>query len=218
MLRIIILGFAVCALPALASSAALEPFWKRKAVLFERIQAGEVLVSVSTASMRDGLTQLWLRGGGHVKTPREFVWASAQKYEDLPRASGGYIKTAQWDAATSRLRLHVEAYGYSSQMVVHLSTDKSTSPWKLRYEVIEGPMTGMMGTLTFEEFKSHVCEVGLTGEYKGKKPPIPRMFLSFGMEAMLKFMAVRMRSFVQSEFRQSRTVDKSTRLVEESAP
>jgi hypothetical protein len=181
-----------------------SPVWKN-AKYYERVQNGEVIVSVSTTAKAPELTKKWrliLQGGGELKASREFAFATAQKYEDLPRASG-YIKKADYDPSSRLLAIDIEAFGYAAHQVVHVVADASGEPWKLKYKVVVGPMAGMHGAVQFYSIKAKVSDVGITGQYDYDKFPIPRMFLSFGMEAMLKFMAVRLRSFVESEFKKT---------------
>lgn len=197
------------------------PVWK-KLKFYERVENGEVIVSVSTIEKALGLQKKWrlqLQGGGQLRVPRDFVFATAQKYENLARVSD-YVKKIEYDPAAQLLTMDIEAFGYSAHQVVHVVADVNPQPsseiWKLRYKIVVGPMAGMHGEVRFYNVKPKISDVGITGELDYDQFPIPRMFLTFGMETMLKFMAVKLRSFVASEYRPR--LDKTNSLMEQSGP
>lgn len=196
--------FILCA--SLIAQAEDLPFWRKKEKIYSRIQAGEVIVSVTSAQLSKSgpLWKLHLNGGAHSQVPQAFIYSAAQKYQDLPRATG-YVKSAHYDAATQQLTMGLSAYGYDAKIVVHIVPDKSSEPWRLIYKIVGGPMTGMKGNVTFRSLQAQLTEVGIDGVYSYKTFPVPRMFLTFGMEAMLKFMAMRLRTFVETEYRKGLT-------------
>lgn len=213
--KILRLSFCLLTL-GMAQGHADAPFWKSKEKVYERVQNGDIVVSVSTREVAHSTPsrQLRVAGGGQVKLPRDFVFATAQKYEDLARASD-YIRSAQYDAATHQVALTVEAFGYKAQARVEVHPVVSEEPWRIDYKVIAGPLAGMTGAVSFANLGAKT-EVGLTGEYKYEQFPIPRLFLEFGMEFMLQRMAARLRAFAREEFEHRAKLDKGPPLVEQS--
>src|SRR4051812_37606090 len=72
------------------SFAAEAPFWKAKPKVYDRVQNGEVIVSVTSGagSEPSAPKQMRINGGGQVAAPCAFVFESAQKYEEVARLSG----------------------------------------------------------------------------------------------------------------------------------
>ncbi len=203
-LGLVSLLIGLLVLEGVSAQTQTVPFWKKKAKVYDRVKEGEVIVSVRTEPVEasDSSNQLELQGGGIVRAPRRFVFSRSQRFEDLPQATG-YVKSARYSEETRHLEVQIEAYGYSTKTVLQIDPSSTSEPWHFRYRVIEGPMKGMWGQLKFVSTDKGQTEVGLEGTYEYQAFPIPRFFLTFGMEAVLKFMAVRLRQFLEKEYRAS---------------
>jgi hypothetical protein len=184
------------------SFATEVPFWKSKAKVYERIQNGEVIVSVS--SQRDVAPEsprhrLKAAGGGIVAAPCPFVFEIAQNYAEVARLSG-YISRAEYDAKTRTLDLTLSAFFYTTTMKVAVHPLPESKPPRLEFTLISGPMKGFQYQMIFSDLDVKKCEVGMEGSYKYDSFPIPRIFLEFGMESMLQSMAKRLRAHAEEHW------------------
>jgi ribosome-associated toxin RatA of RatAB toxin-antitoxin module len=183
-------------------SAADAPFWKSKPKLYDRVQNGEVIVSVTSQNESKDSPHKHLRmsGGGIVAAPCEFVFQEAQKYEEIARLSG-YIQNPKYDPATHTLEFSVSAFFYTSTMKSRVDAVAEPKPARLDSTLINGPMNGLHYQLVFADLAAKKCEVGMSGDYNYDQFPIHRIFLQFGMEAVFQNMAQRLRSHVEDSYR-----------------
>lgn len=193
--------FFVLASVALGAEIAPPPFWKAKEKYFERVRDGEVLVAVRSVPRANAKLKntLSLAGGGHVRAPAPYVFATAVDFEKIARLTG-YIESAKWTAEKNLLSLEISAYGYKSSMDLTLGVHADSDPKAVSFEVIKGPLQGLTARLHFLELSSAKTEIGMSGEYSYDQFPIPKFFLEFGMEVVFQKMAVRLRSYVEEQF------------------
>lgn len=184
-----------------AAESAPPPFWKAKEKYYERVKEGEVLVAVkSVAPTSNGVKNtLSLAGGGHVRAPAAYVFATANQFEKVATLTG-YIEKAHYDSSKSILSLEISAYGYKTSMDLKVNAMADHEPKIVSFEVVRGPLQGLTARLSFTEISSAKTEIGMSGEYSYDRFPIPRLFLEFGMEVVFQKMAVRLRSFVEEQY------------------
>lgn len=190
------------------SFAADLPFWKAKEKWVERVQNGEVVVSV-TSHNKEGSPKhvMVLSGGGHVHVPCAYVFKEVQNYEEMAKTSG-YIRDAKYDPGTHTLTFTVAAFFYASTMKAKLEIKSDAQPVWLESTLLNGPMQGLVYRLTFSALTAKKCEVALSGEYGYDVFPIHRLFLEWGMEAVFQGVAKRLRSHVEESYT-SRTKNSS---------
>ena len=183
-------------LPCLVFAESEEPFWRRKEKLYERVKGGEVIVSVTAhdVSPQRPKWDLIVGGGGHVNAPCALVFTEGQKYEKLAGLAG-YVTKAKYDAGNEKLHITISAYGYTRDVTLAV---KAADGREIELRMLDGPMAGFWWKLTMSEFKPAVCEVAITGDYKYDEFPIPRIFLQFGMEVVMKRSAERLRRHVHA--------------------
>jgi len=145
-----------------------------------------------------------------------FSFNSRKKYDQLPRASE-YIKAASFDASKQQVTMDTAAYGYKAHFIVEVHPVHDVEPWRLDYKIVSGPFEGMTGAVTFAELGPKKMEIGLTGEAHYSELPVPRFFLTFGLEVILQKLAARLRGFAADEYGKS-PVASHWNSVEESAP
>jgi len=186
-----------------SSAHADDPFWKSKAKVYERVQQGEVIVSVNAHDItpKKPHMDLDIKGGGHVPAPCSFVYAESRKYEQVARYSD-YVKEAKFNPDTNQMRVKISAFGFSREltMAITVIADRDTE-----FRLLDGPMPGFWWRSQMTEFKPGVCEIAMTGGYKYDEFPIPRFFLEFGMEVIFKRMAQQMRSHVMALYHGGKT-------------
>jgi hypothetical protein len=176
--------------PALAA-----PFWQAKEKYHARVRNGEVLVSVHE-NQSGGARRLTLEGGAQVHATKDFVVSALRDYERLARLTG-YAEEAHFDASSGILKVKLAAYGRRAQMDVKIqSVDDGVN-----VKVVEGALKGLAMGLHVTSIAAEICEVGVDGEFAYEKFPLPRFFVEFGMEVILKRMAWRLRHQVESDFK-----------------
>lgn len=182
--------------------ASYDPFWKSKAKIYDRVQAGEVMVSVSArdVSPQKPKWELNVNGGGHVRASCAVVFSEAQNYEETARLTG-YVKNPKYDSTTGRMHITISAYTYARE--VDLTVTANEGERRIEFRMLNGPMRDFWWALKMTDFKPQVCEIALTGGYKYDEFPIPRLFLEFGMEVVFKRMAERLRSHVLDKDKKS---------------
>jgi hypothetical protein len=184
------------------SFAADLPFWKAKAKVYERIENGEVIVSVSAKKnefKEPPPHLLKARGGGIVGAPCAFTFEHAQNYEEIAKLSG-FITGTSYDAATQTMDLTISAFLYSTSMKIQIQPKPDPKPRHIEFDLLSGPMKGFHYVMTFTEIGSKKCEVGMDGTYRYLAFPLPTLFMEFGMESMLQITAKRLRSHVEERW------------------
>lgn len=182
------------------SSAADLPFWKTKEKWIERVQNGDVVVSVRSHDKEGSPKHVMvLSGGGHVHVPCTYAFKEVQNYEEMAKISG-YLRDSKYDSATHTLTFTVSAFFYASTMKAKMEVKSESKPLWLESTLLNGPMQGLFYRLTFTELDSKKCEIGLSGEYAYDVFPIHRLFLEWGMEAVFQGMAKRLRSHVEEGY------------------
>jgi len=159
------------------------PFWKGKAKIYERVQNGEVIVSVMAEPQAPPQKHYHLHasGGGQVAAPCDFALKSAQKYEETAKVSS-YVTEAKYHPDSKFLDVTIEVFFHQATME-------------------NGVMRGFTWDLDFTEVNPRRCEIAFAGDFAYDTFPIPQMFLSFGLEAVFKHLAEQLRGHVEHEFK-----------------
>lgn len=191
--------------PAFADTKAepAPPFWKAKEKVFARVEAGEVIVAVKSAEVKEPgkpKNRMTVQGGGHVAAPAAFVFKKALEFDQLGKVSG-YIKSAKYDEATKMLDLSVGALGFDGKMKLHMNIRAEAVPKQIEFMVAGGAMQGLSGTFTFTDLGPKKSEVGIACEFNYDQFPAPKVFLEFGLEVVFQRMAARLRAYVEEEFK-----------------
>ena len=192
------------------SLASEAPFWKAKPKVFERIQNGEVIVSVTNQKVSEASMpkqRMHLSGAGRVSAPCGFAFRTAQNHEELAKLSG-YISNAKYDPKTQVMEFTVSAFFHTSTMGVEIKPFERSAassaekiPAHIDYRLVSGPMKGLGWNVIFSEIEAKKCEIGVDGEYRYDDFPIPRIFLEFGLEMVLQGMAKRLRSHTEQAYK-----------------
>lgn len=178
------------------------PVWKAKEKIYERVQNGEIFVSVREAerNRKTGEKKLELTGGGLVAAPRVTVYEVAQRYEDLPKYSD-FIKSAKYDPVTRLVTLELSAFNYKSTMQVEVKPSQNDQAAQMEYTVRTGPLSGLTGRVIMTGLPRGKTEVGLEGEFKYTEFPLPQIFLEFGIELAFRRLAFKLRTQAEQEAR-----------------
>jgi hypothetical protein len=178
--------------------AAEAPFWKSKEKVYARIRSGEVIVSVKEDTPSGSKHRLVMSGGGWVAAPLAFVRDYSSDYAKVAKACP-FVTQAKWSAATKRLSVQISAFGHGAHLV--LSVEKLKGEEGHGFTIVEGPMHGLEMKISFVQADVKHTEAALSGSYDYERFPIPRLFLEFGMEVILRRTAWRLRHQVETEFR-----------------
>lgn len=178
------------------------PFWKSKEKVYARIEQGEVIVAVKREKGLPGKDshRLRIQGGGWTNAPSHFVFNKAMAFDEVAKESG-FINSAKYDAATQKLDIAIQAFGYETKMQLKIKPSADSDPKTITYEVLEGQLKGMTGVFTFTDLKGKKTEVGIDGDFHYTKLAFPTFFVEFGFEVVFQRMAINLRSFVEREFK-----------------
>ncbi len=179
------------------------PFWQERAGVYERIQRQRaILVSVRSQSHQEH-RRLRLQGAGHVRAPKDFAFARAIDFAELPKVSP-HIVEARYNPERSHLFLHTRAFNYHARMLIHLSfpgpQELSSGQRAIDLQILEGVFAGMRARLLFHPVEDQVTEISLRGFYDYQSFPIPSFFASFGLEVVMQRVASRLRQYVEDSY------------------
>lgn len=197
----------------LAWAADDTPFWKAKEKIYQRIQDGEVIVSVKSADAKAPFKhRLEINGGGQARAPRDFAFNFARDYDHIARLSG-YIDKAKYHPETKRIEVHVSAFAFSADLELKVNDVPDADPKRIEFDIVKGPMTGLNVRLEFAALNAAKTEIGMRGAYDYDTFPLPKMFLEFGMEVIFQKTAVRLRSEVEKEAKNAEGKKPATKEV-----
>jgi len=181
-----------------------EPFWRAKGKVYERIKSREIIVSVRTEDLKGETYPHALRilGGGRIETPCDFAYEAAQKYEELAKESG-YVEEVKYTPGDRRLALKMAAFSFKESCTMTIGPVAAAEPRAIEYAIVAGRMTGFVGRFEFlpVEGNAKVCDIGTRGDFHYYELPLPKMFVTFGLEVMFQRMAGRLRAFTESNFK-----------------
>ncbi len=197
------------------ASAAIEPFWRAKPKVFEKItNERQVVVSVNAEKIKNpgaGDTNkniLRMDGAGLVNTEVEPTYLEAQKYDELKQISDHVIEV-KVGPSPQDVFIHTEAYNYHARMTMRVTPAKDKDGSRhLRFQVLEGNFKGMTGEFSFSAYQptgalgklvKNATVLGFHAEYEYTVLPMPQFFVEFGIEVVLQRVASRMRSFLEEK-------------------
>lgn len=186
------------------------PFWKKEAVQ-KRLQTRELIISVTSderkAAQGAVFKQLFLKGVGRIAAPFAAVEKKIFEYERLKELSPEHFRAVVYDAGKNRLYLHGVAMGWHAKMTMQLHTEKiAPGRTRLHWKVISGSFLGLVGYFDLEDLEAGTAakdgqrrgvEFSMTGFYESVKLPLPSFLLRFGLEAVMRIVAKRMRDFLE---------------------
>lgn len=191
-------------LALIAGASAGEPFWRAKDKVYSRIREREIVVSVKTEPMKKPLHRLVVAGGGQMRAPCDFAFRAAQDYEALAKQSD-YIEEARYTPEKNELFVKISAYGYTQSNDMRIEAGKDGAFDAIFYEILSGRMKGFKGRFVFYPVAGQeagaLCDIGTAGEVSYEKLPLPKIFVTFGMEVMFQRMAGRLRAYAEENYR-----------------
>lgn len=187
-----------------ANSWSEEPFWRSKEKVYAKVQEREVIVAVNTEDVKAGVAprRLSIKGGGQMRTPCDFAFGAAQNYPELARESG-YVEEVSYQADEGLLKLKMAAFGFRESATLKMSAGQDGEHKAIFYEIMEGRLTGFKGRFVFYPVRGRdkQCDIGTLGEFNYRELPLPRMFVTFGLQVMFQRMAGRLRAFAEEKYR-----------------
>lgn len=199
-------------------TSAEAPFWRTREKVFRRILVErEVIVSVKT-SAQGKQTALKMNGVGLVNGEANRVFGVLKQFEYYPKISE-HITEADFDELTDQLFVRGEAFRFVAEMLLQVSFEQlrfeqTSLPevWIMNWRIQKGVFKGMAGRIRVEpvhEEKS-LSGVKVSGRKKRSlivleafqvfdKAPVPKIFLEFGLEVVLKAVAGKMRTHMESQ-------------------
>ncbi len=187
------------------------PWWNRKEkVLKQMREERAVVVSVVTKGIASSPVskrgqqvrkQLKLSGAGFIEAPPEFSSNRIREFYRLKELSQ-YVKESTFNQRQKQLFLHVAAFDYHARMLMEIFFhDQLKGRRQILFHVVAGTLSGMKGVVEIKEIERSKSEFSMTALYDYDKLPIPQLFVEFGLEMVLKQMAEKIRSMVETLYR-----------------
>lgn len=183
--------------------------------------------STPSSMLNEGIPQTWqlrMSGAGQMKAPGAFAFARIREFHRLQEVSP-YVLESKFEEKRGRLFLHLLAFSYHARMLMEISFQEKSHPEsgagkdvlatksrQIFFHILEGTLRGMKGVVAVQdqdqlatsgphlarkgsEFES---ELSLMAFYDYSTLPIPRLFVEFGLEVILKQIAQKMRTMVET--------------------
>lgn len=183
-----------------------EPYWRKNKNLYEKIlNQRKIVVSVKTEGAKPARSFRML-GAGVVNAPLRFAVQEVKKFENLPKTSS-YFKKVVHNEKEQKLYLHMEAMGMRARMMLQYkwtdNFDKNQA--QMDWLVTWGLLKGMEGNFIFREVPGEPgkTEVALWNSIKNMESPLPDFLMGFTLEVIGEKVAQKMRSYVESQYRDS---------------
>lgn len=184
----------------------VSPFWKQKKNVYRKIKDERAVVVLVKSDENLGdmknPSKLLMQGAGHIRASRGFAFNVAKNFEDLPKVSST-IQVAKFDTHRNMLHLVTSALGYEAQMWLQVDLRESEKGSDIRFVIRRGVFTGMTGVVRFSEVGRKNTEVSLVADYRYKELPVPKFFVSFGLEVVLQRVAIKMRSYIEDRYKEA---------------
>lgn len=171
-------------------------FWQRPELYQKIANERRILVSASY----DDESQRWVaKGAGHVNRSLSEVWSQIEDFSILLKLNDRF-KEVKYDRISNSLYVKFSLFGLdrnvTSLVQVAASDEKSKC---LHWRNVEGAYVGLEGVLCLKDIGCQVTEIFMTGEYKSAKFPFTGWIISAGMEGVVHYVAVRLRSIVEGQ-------------------
>lgn len=189
------------------------PWWNRKEKVLKQMREDRaVVVSVVTKDIsvppppvskkgQQIRRQLKLSGAGFIEAPPEFSSNRIREFYRLKELSQ-YVKESTFNQRQKHLFLHVAAFDYHARMLMEIFFhDQLKGRRQILFHVVAGTLSGMKGVVEIKEIERSKSEFSMTALYDYDKLPIPQLFVEFGLEMVLKQMAEKIRSMVETLYR-----------------
>lgn len=177
------------------SIVVVQPFWKAKPEVYHKIlQERAVVVSAQ------GSPNIKLTGAGAVEAPSDFAFKETQNYSKLDK-NVDLISNAKWNPETSELDLDFHVLSIKNHLLVHIQPANEKS---LNFEIRDGWMKGLTGSLEFQAISTHRTEVGIEATMNESKSFFSRLFWSLTLEGVMKKTAESLRSYLETEWEKAR--------------
>lgn len=190
-----------------------NPWWRRKPKAAKRLQENhEVLVSVVSekAGGKDPLQRLRMAGAGLVKAPPKFAYERVKEFYRLKQLSD-FVVESKFDPKKSRLFLHVAAFNYHARSLLEIRFRVEKGQSQILFHIVAGTMKGLRGVLQLEDVERRRTEISMTAFYDYAKLPIPKFFVEFGFEVVLKRVAEKLRNHVEELWKKNQASIKPTK-------
>lgn len=200
------------------------PWWNRKEKVLKQIREERaVVVSVVTRGIssspvskrgQQARKQLKLSGAGLIEAPPEFSSNRIREFYRLKELSQ-YVKESTFNQRQKQLFLHVAAFDYHARMLMEIFfNDQLKGRRQILFHVVAGTLSGMKGVVEIRDIERLKSEFSMTALYDYDKLPIPQLFVEFGLEMVLKQMAEKIRSMVETLYRSQGSKSESEAVSE----
>ena len=180
------------------SIVVIQPFWKAKPEVYQKILEERAVIVSAIGSPKIKLT-----GGGVAEVPIDFAFKETQNYAKLDQHVD-LISNAKWNAQTSELDMDFHVLSIKNHLLVRI---QPLDPQTLNFEIREGWMKGLTGSLQFQAIKPDRTEVGLEAAMNESKSFFSRLFWSLTLEGVMKKTAESLRSYLETEWKKARPQD-----------
>lgn len=185
---------------------AKRPFWRDKKKLQQRLQDGEIIVSVTTGERQESgkkLEQFHMKGVGWVRAPFKLVKQRIHRYDKLQALAPSQFREIKYDKLQNQIFVHGVALKWHARMHMQLYNQQvSHEVYRLHWKVFRGNFKGLKGYFELyqlpQDHERRNVEFSMTAFYESGKLPLPSFLLRFGLETVLRIVAKRMRKYLQS--------------------
>lgn len=179
------------------------PYWLKKEKIWKQIRDDKkIMVSVKTEAtdQQEFKNQLVLDGVGWADCRIRRLVEVSRDFKNYPQISNHVLKT-DFDESQKSLTLITQALGYRAYLKVNLTFVEMDSGSEIKFLVVEGPFRGMNGQLRLTAQSEYQSLIHLSALMPYSKLPMPRFFLEFGLEVVLKLAAEQFRSYAEKKER-----------------
>ena len=177
-----------------------QPFWRRKNKLFQQITGKRRVVVAVKREGKKELEKFRLVGVGAVHAPLSFATEIVGDFEKLKDISG-HFKDVQHRPKKKQVYIVLEALGYQARLLLEYKWQKKASEKaQLDWQVVWGPLKGMVGHFQFQTLEAKKTEVSIWTVFSGERIPLPAFFLRITLEVIAEKVAQKMRSYIEREY------------------
>ncbi|MCB0413441.1 MAG: hypothetical protein KDD50_03850, partial [Bdellovibrionales bacterium] len=104
-----------------------------------------------------------------------------------------------WVPQKKHLKVRLLAFNYGLDLNFKYILRSAELQHDLLLEVEDGPLKGLSTLIRFEDYRRKYTVMSIQSFFKAEEFPFPRFFLTFGIEIVLKNIAIKLRSYLENQ-------------------
>ena len=170
-------------------------WWQKPAMLKRLRDERDVVISVKGESH----SRYAMTGAGDIRASRQFTVKTLLSFHDLEKVSPHFKKVVH-QPEYSRVYFLLEAYGYEARLLIKYSVENLPEKTVFHWNVVWGGFQGMIGSIEFTTLKADKTEAVMVSQFDDRDIPLPRIFTSFVLEAVVQQVAKSMRGYIEDQY------------------